>query len=295
MSNRTAIFRVDRGTNRLRRIAGSAVIGSSPLAVPALQAVFHSINNVTVDGRGVIYFADQGNLRVVELTPSTSLSPIISGVIAPGAFGAGSTLTPGGWVEIYGDRLSTVTRTWSANDFNGPIAPTVLSGVSVRIGGVNAHVQAISPGQINAVVPEGVTSGNAAIEVINVRGPGVTVTSDPLAMVEAERAAYLLAPPALSRDNKQYVAAILPNGAFAAPLGLLPGTNSRRARTSDRLVVYGVGFGPTNPGDRERAESAGEHPDPRGRGGGFRGIRGAGERIRGAVSVQLCGPDSAGG
>lgn len=248
VSNRTAIFRVDRGTNRLRRIAGSGVIGNSSLGVPALQAVFHSINNVTVDARGVIYFADQGNLRVVELTPSTSTAPIISGVIAPGAFGAGSTLTAGGWLEIYGDRLSTVTRTWNANDFNGPIAPTTLSGVSVRIGGVSAYVQSISPGQINAVVPDGVIPGNAAIEVTRVLGPGLTVTSDPLAMVVADRAAYLLAPPALSRDSKQYVAAILPNGAFVAPAGLLPGTNSRRARTSDRLVVYGVGFGPTNPG-----------------------------------------------
>ena len=247
VNNRTAIFRVDRGTNRVRRIAGSAVIGSSPLGVPALQANFHSINNVTVDARGVIYFADQGNLRVVELSPSTSTAPIISGVIAPGAFGAGNTLTPGGWLEIYGDRLSTVTRTWNANDFNGPIAPTLLSGVSVRIGGVNAYVQSISPGQINAVVPDGVIPGNAAIEVTRVLGPGLTTTSDPLAMVMAERAAYLLAPPALSRDNKQYVAAILPNGAFVAPAGLLPGTNARRARTSDRLVVYGIGFGPTEP------------------------------------------------
>jgi uncharacterized protein (TIGR03437 family) len=56
-----------------------------------------------------------------------------------------------------------------------------------------------------------------------------------------------LAPPALLRNGKQFVAAILPNGAFAVPAGVFPGTNARPARTGDRLAVYGVGFGDTDP------------------------------------------------
>lgn len=247
ISNLGAIFRIDRGTNRLNRIAGTPQRGNSPLGIAALQASFHSIGNLTVDSRGVIYFADQGNLRVVALVPSTLPNPIISGIISPGAFGGGTTLSPGGWVEIYGDRLSPITRTWGNSDFNALVAPSVLSGVGVRIGGLPAFVQSISPTQINAVVPDGLIPGNVSVEVYNIRPSTLVVTSDAVAMRAADRAPYVLAPPAFARGGKQYAVAILPDGAFALPTGMLPGTNARRARSSDRLVLYGIGFGATNP------------------------------------------------
>jgi uncharacterized protein (TIGR03437 family) len=66
-------------------------------------------------------------------------------------------------------------------------------------------------------------------------------------MTAAARAPYMLAPPAFSRNGRQYVTAILPNGAFVGPTGLIPGANFRPARSGDRIVLYGVGFGPTTP------------------------------------------------
>jgi uncharacterized protein (TIGR03437 family) len=246
-SNASAIFRVDKVSGRMNRIAGKTVRGNSSLGVPALQASFNGIANVSVDANGVIYFAEPLNLRVVALTPSTSKTPVITGIITPGNFGAGGTLTPGGWMEIYGDKLSNLTQSWQNNDFTGVVAPTSLGGVSVTVGGIPAFIQLVSPGQINAVVPDGVIPGNAAIEVTVTRVPGDSVTSDAWTMISAPRAPYMLAPPAFSRGGKQYVTAILPSGAFAGPPDLIPGANFRPAKAGDRLVLYGVGFGATTP------------------------------------------------
>jgi len=247
VANDSSVFRVDKITGRMNRIAGRTTRGNSILSVPALQASFNTVGNVSVDERGIIYFAEPLNFRVVALTPSTLSTPTITGIISPGAFGAGTILTPGGWMEIYGERLSSTTREWSAPDFSGTVAPISLAGVSVRIGGYDAFVQLVSPGQINAVVPEGVFPGNVTVEVSNNKGPGNTVTSDPITMIAAARAPYLLAPPAFSRNRKQYVAAVLSDGAFAGPPGLINGANFRAARPGNRIVLYGVGFGPTTP------------------------------------------------
>ncbi|MEO5926205.1 MAG: hypothetical protein ABIR70_20460 [Bryobacteraceae bacterium] len=247
VSNASAIFRIEKFTSKMYRIAGGTVRGNtSSLGVPALQARFNGISNVTVDDRGVIYFAETANLRVVALTASTYLTPTISGVISPGTFGAGTKLSPGGWMEIYGEKLADTTQVWKVGDFVGNITPSSLAGISVKIGGVDAYMQSVSPTQVNAVVPDGI-SGNVTIEVINNRGLHNVITSEPIVMTVTPRAPYLLAPPAFSRNGKQYVTAIVPGGAFAGPQGLIPGANFRPARSGDRVVVYGIGFGPTNP------------------------------------------------
>jgi uncharacterized protein (TIGR03437 family) len=248
VSNSSAIFRVEKSTGRMNRIAGGTVrANTASLGVPALQARFNGISNVTVDDRGVVFFAEPVNGRVVALTPSSYITPTISGVISPGTFGAGTTLTPGGWIEIYGEKLADGTASWSPGDFLGNVGPLTLAGISVKIGGQDAFMQSVSPTQVNVVVPEGVINGNAVLEVTNNRGLHNVIVSEPIVVPVASRAPFLLAPPAFARGGKQYVTAILPGGAFAGPPGLIPGANFRPARSGDRIVVYGVGFGPTDP------------------------------------------------
>jgi len=242
-SNSSAVFRVDKATGRMNRIAGQTTRGSSSLGGPALQASFNTVNSVSVDARGVIYVAEPLNFRVVALTPSTLATPAISGIITPGNFGAGTTLSPGGWMEIYGEKFATVTREWAGADFNGIVAPTSLGGVRVRIQGKDASVQLISAGQVNAVAPDGIGTGNVTVEVINTNG-----TSDTVSMTAAARGPYLLAPPSFSAAGKQYAVGVLPDGAFVGPTGLINGANFRAAKAGDRLVMYGVGFGSVVPG-----------------------------------------------
>ncbi len=114
VSNASAILRLEKSTGRIYRIAGGTTrSNTTTLGITALQARFNGISNVTVDDRGVIFFAEPINGRVVALTPSTFLTPTISGIISPGTFGAGTVITPGGWVEIYGEKLADTTRAWA--------------------------------------------------------------------------------------------------------------------------------------------------------------------------------------
>ena len=117
----------------------------------------------------------------------------------------------------------------------------------VRIGGKDAFIQLVSPGQINAVLPADLPLGNITIEVLVTRGPGNTVTSEPVTMTLAAKAPYLLAPPAFSRGGKQHVVGVLPDGTFVGPPGLVSGANFRPARPGNRVVIYGIGFGPVTP------------------------------------------------
>ena len=247
-SNASAIFRLEKSTGRIQRIAGGSTRGNTPtLGVTALQATFNGISNVTVDDRGVIFFAETLAARVVALTPSTFTTPTISGIISPGTFGAGSLITPGGWVEIYGEKLADTTRAWAPGDFVGNVTPISLAGISVKVAGIDAFIQSVSPTQINIVVPDNVPNGNAVIEVTNTRGLHNVVTVEPIVASVASRAPYLLAPPAFAKAGRQYVTAILPGGAFAGPRNLIAGANFRPARSGDRVVLYGVGFGSVTP------------------------------------------------
>ena len=82
----------------------------------------------------------------------------------------GATFQPGivagSWTTITGANLADTSRTWADGDFtNGsPVLPTTLSGVSVKINGLNAPVYYISPTQINVQAPGGI-SGSVPVVV----------------------------------------------------------------------------------------------------------------------------------
>lgn len=172
----------------------------------------------------------------------TVVRPRISSVITAGAFGAARRIAPGAWIEIYGTNLARETRQWSGDDFVGGAAPTTLGGVRVVINDRPAFVQLISPGQINALAPDGLATGQISVQVINSDGPG-----EPFLVEAAPRAPALLAPAAFAAGGVQYAVALLPDGVFAGPENLIPGAAFRPARAGDRLVFYGVGFGATTP------------------------------------------------
>jgi uncharacterized protein (TIGR03437 family) len=77
-------------------------------------------------------------------------------------------LAPGELVAILGTRLSTITQQF-ALDSTGRV-PTSLAGVRVLFGGVAAPLLYVSPEQINAIVPFGVS----ATDPVNVTIEGAT-------------------------------------------------------------------------------------------------------------------------
>ena len=172
----------------------------------------------------------------------TAAPPAISGVITASGFGGFTSIAPGAFIEIYGSNLAADSLNWS-NAFNGVNAPTSLAGTTVTIGGQAAFIAYASPGQVNALVPSNVGTGQQQITVTTAIGTSnsYTVTVNPTA-------AGMLAPAYLNIGGVQYVGALFPDyQTFVAPPGAISGYASRRAKPGDVIVIYGIGFGPVTP------------------------------------------------
>lgn len=179
----------------------------------------------------------------VVVPPPRPNAPMISagGIIQPGNFGGRAVVSPGSWVEIYGSQFSDSTATWE-NAFTDDRAPAMLNGVRVTVDRKPAFVQLVSPNQINVQIPDGTAVGDVKVQVINAEGASneATVGSVP-------RSPALWSPPSFAAFGRRYVAAQFTDGTFAAPPELLPGADFRRAKSGDRLILYGIGFGATTP------------------------------------------------
>ena len=235
----TKVRRVDALTQILTTIAGTATAGFSGDGGPALSAQLTGASGMSIDAQGNIYFADGSRIRV--LSPQAS-APLISAPIVAANYGAGDTIAPGTWIEIYGQNLSPTTRQWAGGDFNGTQAPNSLDNVKVLIGTQQAYIDYISGGQVNAQVPDGIGTGNVTVQVTSPNG-----TSNTVVLSAAQRAPALLAPPSFTANGKFYLAAQFTDQSFVGPPGLISGASFRLAKAGDVLTIYGVGFGQGTP------------------------------------------------
>lgn len=171
--------------------------------------------------------------------------PSITAAVSASAFGGFPTVAPGSWIEIYGSNLAPTTRAWNGTDFIGNNAPTSLEGVQVNIGGQKAFVEYISttPAQINAQLPSNIPiGGTLQLTVTNPNG-----TSPPFDIQVNQNQPGLLAPALFQISGKQYVVALLPDGAYALPPGSIAGVASRPAKPGETIVLFGIGFGSVTP------------------------------------------------
>ena len=146
----------------------------------------------------------------------------------------------------WGSNLAPDTRQWTSGDFNGNNAPTSLDSVQVIAGGQKAFIDYISssPGQINAQLPSNIATG-ATVAVTVTNG---AATSSAFNVTVNSTQPGLLAPAAFQIGGKQYVAALLPDGAtYVAPTGAIAGVTSRPAHPGETITMYGIGFGPVVP------------------------------------------------
>jgi len=159
---------------------------------------------------------------------------ITSNGIVP-IYSTSTTIEPGSWVSIYGTNFAGSTSLW-AGDF-----PTSLGNVTVTINNKPAYLWLVSPGQINLQAPDDTA-----------RGPVPVVVTTPSGSTTATVVLGTYSP-SFSMFNNKYAAAIVQT----TPL---PGTGydligpsnafsftSRPVKAGETLVLYGVGFGPTNP------------------------------------------------
>jgi uncharacterized protein (TIGR03437 family) len=116
-------------------------------------------------------------IQILMQGPNYTSAPTSSPYIYPtGIVNAGSSapftaeFAPGEFISIFGANLASTTATDST-------FPTGLGGVQVLVNGSPTALRYVSPGQINAVIPLGIDTGIASIQVVNSLGTSNTVSN----------------------------------------------------------------------------------------------------------------------
>ncbi len=220
----------------IHTIAGSGLFGDAGDGGPATLALFRYPRAVISDGAGGYLMLDTDNQRIRQLTPVPQ-SPAINngGVVSSTAFGGGPIAARGSWLEIYGSNLAQGTREWASSDFIEGKAPTSLAGTSVTIGGRDAYVAYVSPGQVNVQVPDSLVAGQHDLVVMNPQGSSTTYK-----VTVNDVQPGIFAPSSLMADGKQYAGVILADGSIAS-------ISSPEIRPGDTVTLYGIGFGSVAP------------------------------------------------
>ena len=173
-------------------------------------------------------------LLVPPAGSGTAGPPAISanGVVNGASFLSG--ISPNSWATIQGANLAATTDDWSKFIVNGQF-PTTFDGVSVTIGGKQAYLYYITPTQLNILVPD-VGLGPMQVTVTNAAGTSATFT--------VTSSQYS---PAFFQWPGNQAVATLQNYSLAAKSGTFAGLPTVPAKPGDILILWGTGFGPTNP------------------------------------------------
>ncbi len=252
-----ALWFTEWSNSKILRITTTGVTTTYPTPTASAEPW-----DIAVGPDGALWFAERSADKIGRLLPpqngyvcTNTTAPVISSVDSASAYGGYPYFASGSWLEIKGTNLadpsdprltaSTNPGQWTAADFSGSNAPTVLDGVSVTINGKSAYVWYLSTGQLNVQAPEDTATGNVAITVANCKA-----TSSPVMFARRALAPGFLAPSNYTAGGTQYmVATFSSDGTYVlnTSTGAAFGLNSRPAKPGDLIVAYGIGFGDVTP------------------------------------------------
>ncbi len=184
-----------------------------------------------------LYFAAGPGGQTHGLIGSIQAAPSIPA----NAVGNGASFQPGiaqnTWMSIVGANLASTNRIWKSSDFVGNKLPTSLDGVTVTVNGKPAYVYFVSPKQLNVLVPLDNTVGPVQVQTAN---NGLTSGTATVQMQTLSPAFFVF-------KNDKYVAAThSDNKSIVGPTTLYANV-STPAQPGEQIVMFGTGFGPTNP------------------------------------------------
>ena len=227
-----------------KTLVATAAIG--PVSHNGTSLVLASGNGLVPAGTRVIHvllsFPNSGNVATLADDISFILNPqtppqITTGGVVP-VYSTSSTIQPGSWVSLYGTNLASSTTLWNG-DF-----PQTLGNVTVTVNSKPAYLWYVGPTQVNFQAPDDTATGPVNVTVTNPNGSATTtVTLGQYA-------------PSFSLFSGKYPAAIV--GVVGAPGNSGQGYDyigpsgslsfaSRPVKAGETVVLFGVGFGPTNP------------------------------------------------
>jgi uncharacterized protein (TIGR03437 family) len=192
----------------------------------------------TVGDVDTLYFTAGPGGQRHGLLGSISANPNITSAAVTNAAQPAGGIAANTYITIKGNNLAATKRSWTTADFgsSGKTLPTSLDGLSVTVNGQAAYICYVSPVQINLLTPTDLPlSGPIAVQVSDglLTSNTVNVTAQPVA------------PAFFLFDAAGHVAATHANNtligtATSSPVGTpaVPG---------ETILLYGNGFGPTNP------------------------------------------------
>ncbi|MBM3764650.1 MAG: hypothetical protein FJW32_04595 [Acidobacteria bacterium] len=157
------------------------------------------------------------------------------GVVVIGSYAAG--VVTGSWISIFGNNLSTTTKDWGGLISAAGAFPTAIDGVSVTVDGKAAFMNYVSPGQVNIQVPD-LAGKIGPVQVIVKNAAGESL---PFSVTASKENPSLFS---YAVGTKNYPAAVRGDAAIIGPAGtagVVP------AKTGEVILIFGTGFGPTNP------------------------------------------------
>jgi len=211
------------------------VIGT-PIVIPGLWAL-QAGNGGSGGDANAIYFTaaipgpdtgTHGLLGRLQAAPIVSSSNVVNAASYQPA------LAPNTWVAITGGNLSGTERLWNDGDFVNGALPTDIDFVSVTVNGTHAYVEYVSPTQLNVLLPAGLATGLAQLRTYNFGLASTAVT----VLVQEVAPAFFL------QSDGTHVVATHADGSLIGPTGT---TGATPAAPGETIVLYGTGFGVTNP------------------------------------------------
>jgi uncharacterized protein (TIGR03437 family) len=166
-----------------------------------------------------------GGVVRAQLTPANTALPVVT---RGGNAANGATAAAGGLISIFGTSLAKISNDISG--WQGTNLPTTFDGVKVTIGGKNAPLLYVSPGQINAQVPVDVAAGPQPVIVTSPNGAS-TATNITIAATA----------PAVFADLSDPARAIVEHQNFQ-----LVGPDAP-AKAGELLIIWATGLGQTTP------------------------------------------------
>lgn len=147
-----------------------------------------------------------------------------------------ASFAPGTWVSVYGTDLAGSTRSWNANDFFQGQLPYILDSALVTFAGQRGFLSYISPGQINVLIPDFAFSNPVGVNV-----QAMFAQSGYQQITIGKYA------PGLFTFTAKYPAAVHLDGSYLGPAGILSGVTTTPAKSGEIILLFGTGFGQTNP------------------------------------------------
>jgi len=178
------------------------------------------------------------NYTLSPAAATTAPKPTISSGGVSDAFSKTAGVAPSTWLSIAGSDLAAATATWTAAVADKKL-PTTLEGASATVDGKAATIYSVSPTALSILTPNDIGVGSIAVVVKNANGESTPLTVDSAAVKPAFYSPF-------TQDSKLYVNAMALDGTILGKQGS-DERAKRHARPGEVIVLFGTGFGATNP------------------------------------------------